>query len=301
MSSFFYNTDISSEMTMKMILESIMHFEYDEITCIYLKNDSYSIMAGKKRDTRPCANGSLFKGAAKLTLTLLPSKRETSFTISWHLVAWWKVEEQQTLFYPRLHMEDGFGSNRLKQIRFMYLDQRTGMVLLTRADIEDVVKKKNASRNCLELALEDAEKANQAKSEFLQNQSWFANADECNSRTFQPWIRNGKHGRRNRLSKKLTILDTYLLGLINDTLDVSRIEQNGLTLKTADYLFARLIESNRGAYTRVLARQERDRLYCRYRGNWGLLYPYGRMRIHQIFKSPFQCGEVYASKGQSWD
>ena len=89
--------------------------------------------------------------------------------------------------------------------------------------------------------------------------------------------------------KKLTILDPYLLGLINDTLDVSRIEQNGLTLKPQT-IFSRDLLNQIVEPIRVLARQKEINFIV----DTEKLRTVISIRTHayssDFQQSPFQCG-----------
>ena len=87
------------EMTMKMILESIMHFEYDEITCIYLKNDSYSIMAGKSATPDLAPTGVYSKACCQFSATLLQSRTRRHLRSHDTSSPDGKMEEQQPFFY----------------------------------------------------------------------------------------------------------------------------------------------------------------------------------------------------------
>ena len=282
--AFFYNTDISSEMTMKMILESIMHFEYDEITCIYLKNDSYSIMAGKSATPDLAPTGVYSKALPVFCSTVAEAERDVIYDLMTPRRLMEKLEEQQP-FSIELHMEDGFGNSRLKQMRFMYLDQRTGMVLLTRADIEDVVKKEKRKQELLELALEDAEKANQAKSEFLSRISHDLRTP-MNAILGLSNLGLETESMADAIDylKKINDSGQYLLGLINDTLDVSRIEQNGLTLKPQT-IFSRDLLNQIVEPIRVLARQKEIDFIVDTEEIEDCYIHTDSMRIHQIFSN----------------
>lgn len=229
--AFFYNTDITNEMTMKMILESIMRFEYDEITCIYLNNDRYSMMAGKSTAPDLEMKGVYSQQLPFFCEGIIEEERDDvcDRMSLCHLKE--RLDEQKQ-FSLECHMVDESGESRLKQLRFMYLDQRTGMVLLTKADIDEVVKKEKRKQELLELALDAAEKANRAKSEFLSRISH----DLRTPMNAILGLSNLGLEAENMddvidCLRKISNSGQYLLSLINDTLDVSRIEQKGLTLK----------------------------------------------------------------------
>ena len=282
--AFFYNMDISAEMTMKMVLESIIQFEYDEITCISLKNDRYSIMSGRSSVPALAVKGIYSEHLKIFCRNIMEEERNSVYDMMKleHLIR--ELEERQS-FSIECHMKERDGTIRLKQMRFMYLDQRMGMVLLTRADIEEVVKKEKKKQELLEKALEAAEKANSAKSEFLSRISHDLRTPMNAILGLSTLgIETENMIEANDCLKKIYDSGQYLLSLINDTLDVSRIEQKGLKLApqmiSSKHLLDSIVEP-----IKVLALQKNiDFVIDTANLGEGYLYADG-MRVRQIFSN----------------
>lgn len=135
--------------------------------------------------------------------------------------------------YSCVFFGNGADSQRRLMWRFEYLNQERKTILMTRQNVTSTFKNEIEQRRRLEAALADANKANQAKSEFLSRMSHdmrtpmngimglvHLSAEETDANVLKENIaRIGESG-------------SYLLGLINDTLDMQKIESGKLTLTT---------------------------------------------------------------------
>ena len=128
------------------------------------------------------------------------------------------------------------GAKRYYQMRFQNLDGNTDVMLITRQDIDELVKKEQAKQAQLEQAVNYANNANRVKSEFLSRMSHeirtplnaiigLAELGRVNLTRDQP-------SRTEGMDYVLKTLDSshYLLSLINDILDMSKIEGGEISL-----------------------------------------------------------------------
>lgn len=140
--------------------------------------------------------------------------------------------------YEYLYREgmDG-GDLRYKKIGCRYLDSEHKYILLTREDVTRFMEQERKKNQELLRALEAAEKANAAKSEFLSNMSH-------DMRTPMNIIMNmtelaadetGENEAVREYLNKISVAGKYLLALINDILDVSKIENGTMEFKPEVY------------------------------------------------------------------
>jgi signal transduction histidine kinase/ActR/RegA family two-component response regulator len=134
---------------------------------------------------------------------------------------------------------------RMLQFRFSYTEYKQKEILLTCTDITDTIIREHERNKTLEKALEQVRQANEAKSNFLQQISH-------DMRTPM----NGIIGltaltlKRNDLTEEVrqNLLDInnsgeFLLNLINDTLDINKIESNKLKLHLEAVNYGEIIDN----------------------------------------------------------
>lgn len=154
--------------------------------------------------------------------------------------SWSKVKDG-SIYKFSFGMKEDSGVIRRKQIQFTYIDTSRKSYLMSRIDVNDIYESQEKSKRSLEKALA-------AKSEFLSNMSH-------DMRTPMNGILGLLHLTLNLPDIPTEIYDNlcgimdsskYLLRLINDTLDMSKIESNKLSLQYETVNAAELIKSATG-------------------------------------------------------
>lgn len=134
--------------------------------------------------------------------------------------------------------------DRYKQINVLWGDENHKTICMVRADVTDVISEERKTKKELKRALMMAEEANRAKSDFLSNMSH-------DIRTPMNAIMGmaalaGAHmddpARVEDCLKKISISSNHLLSLINDVLDMSKIERSKITLNRVNISVRDLIE-----------------------------------------------------------
>lgn len=136
--------------------------------------------------------------------------------------------------------EDGI---HYKQINVLWGDENRQTICLVRADITDVIETERRSKEALEKALVEAEKANRAKSEFLSSMSHDIRTP-MNAIMGMTTLGLANLGDRKKVEdylKKISFSSRHLLSLINDILDMSKIERGGIRLNCAFLSMEKLI------------------------------------------------------------
>ncbi|MCD2493395.1 PAS domain-containing protein [Lacrimispora sp. NSJ-141] len=121
---------------------------------------------------------------------------------------------------------------RYKQINVLWGDQDHRTICLVRADVTDMLAAERKSQYELENALDQARKANQAKSEFLSAMSHDIrtpmNAIMGMTALALAHLDDGK--RVEEYLRKISVSSKHLLSLINDVLDMSKIDGSKIKL-----------------------------------------------------------------------
>lgn len=127
------------------------------------------------------------------------------------------------------------------------LERKNGVAKVVLLAIQDITKLKEEeirSRQALKSAFEAAEEANRAKSDFLSRMSHDIRTP-MNAIMGMTTVATMHMDDRDRLVdclSKITISSQHLLALINDVLDMSKIESGKITLSEEPFNMAELIE-----------------------------------------------------------
>lgn len=137
------------------------------------------------------------------------------------------------------------GTLRHKELSLCYINNNRMRILMTMRDIDDMVRKEEENRRALTKAFEAAKSANEAKGDFLSRMSH-------DMRTpMNAIIGMTTIGRANlddpvRMQDcmdKIDISSQHLLNLINEVLDMSRIDSGKLVLKDEPFNLSDLIQN----------------------------------------------------------
>lgn len=233
--SFMYTTDINDEMLLKEMLDRISEMYYDFVGEIDLEHDRFTLYYSRK--------------------SMLSMLQTTSMTYESAIdenVRNYVIDEDAEMFrqsmsiqniIDKLEKSDSYsfvGRDRLpdgricsKQISFFYLDRQTHHVVIIQTDITEVIGEQQRAQELLKSALEQAKQASSAKTDFLSKMSheirtpmnaiigMNALAAQC----------IGDPEAAGDCIAKVGISARYLLSLINDILDMSRIESGKLSVQ----------------------------------------------------------------------
>lgn len=119
-----------------------------------------------------------------------------------------------------------------KQINVLWGDQNHSMICLVRADVTDMLASEREAKHELENALNMAQEASKAKSEFLSAMSHDIRTP-MNAIVGMTTLANANIHDMERVKdclKKIGTSSRHLLSLVNDILDMSKIENSKITI-----------------------------------------------------------------------
>ena len=137
--------------------------------------------------------------------------------------------EYHWVLLQRIHVDNPYTEERLA-------------IFLARC-IDDQKYEEEQQRQVLQNALDTARSANEAKSNFLSNMSHDIRTP-MNGIIGMTTIARSHLDDRSRIEDcldKISLSSSHLLGLINDILDISKIESGKLALREEAFLFSRLV------------------------------------------------------------
>lgn len=257
--SFMYTRNINRERMKENIIRTVTTLQYDYIGHIdlygntlqlYLGNDDTVLMPNQQSDNYVETMKAINRVAIvpqevdKAIADMMPDAiRENLKTKRIHSVVYNVLDNDKNV--------------RQKRIQYAYLDQATDQVIITRTDVTDLLEQQQQQRNMLEAALLAAKQANSAKSDFLSRMSHEIRTP-MNAIIGMSAIAAQSIGDDVQIAdciSKIGISSRFLLTLINDILDMSRIESGKLLLKNEKILFCEFLkEINSICYTQAAAR-----------------------------------------------
>ena len=139
-----------------------------------------------------------------------------------------KALEKEDIYRVNFPTKD----NRVKAWRISYLGEDKNQVLIARRDVTDAVLKEREQVNTLKVAKLRAEKANEAKSIFLAGMSHDLRTPLNGIIGFTEMaLKTDNQAEKQDYLQKIKVSGDLLLELVNDTLELSRIESGKLVLK----------------------------------------------------------------------
>ncbi|NCB93056.1 MAG: PAS domain-containing hybrid sensor histidine kinase/response regulator [Clostridia bacterium] len=153
------------------------------------------------------------------------------------------LEKQDEYEFTHRVMENG--ELHFKRTRFVLYDKKNRLALMTRQDVTRMVDEEEKKRQELSVALELAEMATQAKTDFLSRMSHEIRTP-MNAIMGMTAIAKENDADRMQISECLDKIDMssrYLLTLINDILEMSRIESGKTDIARREFDFRFLMNS----------------------------------------------------------
>ncbi len=155
------------------------------------------------------------------------------------------------------------------------------LILVTRIDISDVVQREKEKQHQLEGALDEAEKANNAKTEFLRTVSHEVRTP---MNVIMGMVQLAKEEGENHAAvmeyiDEIGVSGRYLLNLLNNVLDMSKIESGEFSLHPQRYSFEDL-KKNATALFMPMCEQKQIHFEVRDFADHKMVVD--KMRLHQV-------------------
>lgn len=292
--AFFHNRDITQERLQNSIIAKIVKLDYDHISYINKRNKHYVIYFGGGelhnigQDYDAISNKHIERAVETERLD------EVKKAVSLETVV--EELEKKEVYIYEYSMREKDGSIRRKMLHYSYVDREMGLIVNTRTDVEDILRKEKDKQDELERALEEAERANYAKSEFLSRMSHDIRTPMNAIIGMTAIAREEKDEKKvKEYLEKIEGSGKFLLGLINDILDISKIESGKIQLKTEGVYFKSLIES---VESTVIPLMEEKKI--KFRLEQKLNYEYilvDEVRFKQIFFNLLSNAAKYTPEG----
>ena len=215
------------------IIEKAVQSEYDYVIYIEASKNSYVMYtSGSESDSPPPVASSDYEAVvAEYNRQYMSPELCEEMTMNMKIAHVSPILKQHGEYILYNSMIEN-GMNRDKKIRFSYFDKEKNIWLLTRTDITEI-KEERRQKQLLRDALQSATAANRAKSDFLSRMSHDVRTpiNAIIGMTAIAGLHMNDQARIADCLKKITISSKLLLNLINEVLDMSKLESGRIMLK----------------------------------------------------------------------
>ncbi|MEG0923890.1 MAG: response regulator [Anaerovoracaceae bacterium] len=243
--TFIYTEDITSRKDIQAIIDGIVKLDYDYVAKLDAINDTYVLYARTDDGTPvPPLNATGYEQMVReyaneyvIEKDIEKNIRELSYK---NIFEQLKTKDQFTIY---VGIKEAKGKIGHKKIQVSYLDRDNKKIIITRTDVTELVDMEKKQKEDLSNALNAAMSANKAKSEFLSNMSHEIrtpmNAIIGMSALAAQYV-NDPDQVADYISK-VGISARFLLSLVNDILDMSRIESGKVFIKEDEIPFEEFV------------------------------------------------------------
>ncbi|MEG2570943.1 MAG: ATP-binding protein, partial [Clostridia bacterium] len=233
--AYIYAMDIDQRKVSRALVDVVVNMDYDYLALLDIITGGYTLFAQTDSHTSlPPFHSSSYEHEVQEYAKQFLVDEDIENNI--HDMSYKNVLAKlktQDVFTTYCRVKESDGSIRRKRLQFSYLDEPRKKIILTRTDITDVYNEEKRKNDALKDALMAAQQANSAKSEFLSRMSheirtpmntiigMSALAASCVNDPVQV----------SEYLSKVGISARFLLSLINDILDMSRIESGKVLIR----------------------------------------------------------------------
>ena len=170
---FFYTLNVTEQKAQELLFRKVTEMEYDLICDIDLKTGRHRVVAVSDQ----CKENALSEGVFadeiwKVADRFMDEENRSIYLKNLSPDNIRKQLEHQESYSFLLEMTDEKGIRRTKKYQLFYISRELERVGMSRVDVTDVAVQENSRRQELAAALEAAELANAAKSDFLSRMSY---------------------------------------------------------------------------------------------------------------------------------
>lgn len=141
-----------------------------------------------------------------------------------------QLERNETFSVDYILKDSQNKQQKRKMFTFSFLDRSKGVILITRSDITKMYVQEMNRNMELQKALDEAQKAGQARQEFLSHMSHEIRTPMNGIKGTLDILKNYDSLKDDKFLKNALVSTDYLINIVNDILDLSKIESGKCVL-----------------------------------------------------------------------
>ena len=277
---FFYNRDDTLSYINRLTMKAVLERDYEMAGVIYADTAQYRVIT--EMGNLPGNDLPVVDYDEELKNFYVCAEKEEADRLI-KMVCFEKVYQElqeKSQYSVEFDMKED-GVTRRKLLRFNYISNTMHLILATRIDIDDVVQTEMEKQHQLEGALNEAEKANSAKTEFLTTVSHEIRTP-MNVIIGMVQLAKEEKDNHDAVMEYIDEIGTssrYLLNLLNNVLDMSKIESGEFSLHPQRYSFDDL---KRNATALFMPMCDRKQIHFEVRDFADQKMMIDKMRLHQV-------------------
>ena len=245
--AFYYTSDVSSQVIEEKLSSRIMDRNYETVSYFDLQSGAIRIL--RTRDPRDAAlDGKEYSAAVDGAAERVAPAQLEEFrakTAPKRILDELEKNPVYTFYYAAGQTREDLPGRPLRQMKsdVFYLDEHRDILVFLLADVTEIFEQERENRTQMADALTAAKQASAAKSNFLSRMSHEIRTPLnaiIGMDTIAAQSVDKPEAVANCISK-IGLSARYLLSLINDILDMSRIESGKMLLKNETFLFSEFI------------------------------------------------------------
>lgn len=232
--AFFYTKDITEAKLQEQLLDTIAGLDYDAIVEVdMLRGRRRVFNFNPERRNTIAMQGEYQEAVKEMAGRFMEAEARKEYLAKMDFGYMKNRLDKEDSYSFVVGMKEEDGSVRVKRYQIFYISKELKRVCVARTDVTDVVYNEQRQKEALASALVAAEQANAAKSDFLSRMSHEIRTP-MNAIIGMTAIAAQALDNEERVAEcisKIGISSRFLLSLINDILDMSRIESGKILLK----------------------------------------------------------------------
>ncbi|WP_455599417.1 PAS domain S-box protein [Cloacibacillus sp.] len=236
--AFFCERDITTRKQLADTFKMVIAQDYDSIIRLDGRRNRYILFISDGSGEQPAYEGLNYSRdiAWFAEKFIVPEDRERALSeMEYSNVA--AGLERHDIYQVLFDVQNNSGRRCRKSIKYSYIDRENEIILMTRQDITEVVAAENRAKDEIEAALKRAEQASLAKGEFLARMSHEMRTPMNAIMGMTVLLKDalGDPAAVDDYIGKINSSSHFMLGLINDVLDMAKIESGEFALYPSRY------------------------------------------------------------------